>query len=110
AYRQDEYSLIHLLLMANALSLAIFLSGDVSYKSEASAFNAAKIERPASSDNPPESQGAPVEQTQERAVAVAGSSIESPGREKPVERFQKDKVIDLKKVRSKPLVWRFPAN
>ncbi|ADL07525.1 hypothetical protein [Thermosediminibacter oceani] len=104
-YRQDKYSLVYLLLMTNVLSLAVFLSKDAGLKSVSDEFNAGEREKPAISNNPP------VEQPLERAVAAAASGgIEVPVPEKPAEKPQKDKVIDLEKVRSKPLVWRFPNN
>ncbi|TYP57598.1 hypothetical protein [Thermosediminibacter litoriperuensis] len=108
-YRQDKYSLVYLLLMANALSLAVFLSGDVSSKSDPVMINAGERENPAPSNSPPVERflEEPIEKAQ---AAAAHGGVEVPVREQPVEQSQKDKVIDLEKVRSKPLVWRFPAN
>jgi hypothetical protein len=102
-YRQDEYSLVYLLLIANALSLAVFLSKDAGAKSVPRKFNAGEKGTPDDSDKTTETPRTPTQQS-------SSGGIELPAMGKQVEQSQKEKVIDLEKVRSKPLVWRFPNN
>lgn len=110
-YRQDEYSLLYLLLIANALSLAVFLSKDVGAKSVPGKFNAGEKGTPDDSNKTPETPRTPTQQSSKKTISVAASGgIELPTPGKQVGQSQKEKVIDLEKVRSKPLVWRFPNN
>ncbi|SHM61927.1 hypothetical protein SAMN05660826_01478 [Caldanaerovirga acetigignens] len=110
-YRQDEYSLVYLLLIANALSLAVFLSRDAEAKSVPGKFNARERGTPGDLNKTPETPRTPTQQSSKKTISVVASGgIELPAPGKQVEQSQKEKVIDLEKVRSKPLVWRFPNN
>jgi len=97
-YRQDEYSLAYLLLVANALSLAVFLSTDAGVKS-------VPVDSGRSPENPGKTAGQPSIKT---AKAVEKQGMVPPGPANRGEQPLHEKVIDFQKVRSKPLVWRFP--
>ncbi|MDN5331675.1 MAG: hypothetical protein PWP45_900 [Tepidanaerobacteraceae bacterium] len=110
-YRQDEYSLLYLLLMSNVLSLAVFLSRDSSLKSAPRELNAGEREKSALLNKTLKTPSEEAELPAKKAVAVTASGgIELSAQGKQFEQSQKEKVIDLGKVRSKPLVWRFPDN
>lgn len=108
--RQDEYSILYLLLLSNVLSLAVFLSQDSSLKSASTEFNTGGREKHSFSNKTLETPKEKAEISSKTAAVAAGGGIELPARGKQFEQSQKEKVIDLGKVRLKPLVWRFPDN